>query len=266
MSTNSAYITLMIITDSDKGPTSIRFSRTTFRIAIGLLAVLAIAIVVVIINYGTLSTHSLERAKWVAEVDQLKQYSTKVDELEKNLAAYRAMLKKLTDLAGVDLSEFGMATIDYPGQTADDRIDRKNANKSRVDVRAHPIPQGFPVQGYISRAFRPLDENPKMRHFGVDLAVAVGTPVTATADGVVTFAGWDSTFGWKVVLAHADGVETIYGHNDSITVEVGDAKKYGDVIAISGNTGISTAPHVHYEIERNGNPVNPEEYYDSKRK
>ena len=103
-----------------------------------------------------------------------------------------------------------------------------------------------------------------MRHFGIDLAVGAGTPVIATADGVVMVAGWDSTFGYKVILSHAGEVETIYGHNDSLTVQVGDQVRYGQTIAISGSTGVSTAPHVHYEIKRQGVSINPEEFLDTK--
>jgi murein DD-endopeptidase MepM/ murein hydrolase activator NlpD len=100
---------------------------------------------------------------------------------------------------------------------------------------------------------------------GIDLAVSSGTPVIATADGVVTYAGWDSTFGWKVVLSHADDLETMYGHNDSLLVQIGDVKKFGETIAISGSTGVSTAPHVHYEIRRGGVPINPEDYLDKRK-
>ena len=83
----------------------------------------------------------------------------------------------------------------------------------------------------------------------------------ATADGEVTFAGWDDAFGWKVVLKHQNSVETMYGHNDTLLVVTGQHVRYGQTIALSGSTGVSTAPHVHYEVRVDGLPVDPEEYY-----
>jgi murein DD-endopeptidase MepM/ murein hydrolase activator NlpD len=258
MSTDSGQVTLMIITDADKAPTTIRFSRTSFRLLLLALLLLALAIVIGTFTYSRLLIHSAERARLVAEVTELERYTAKVDQLEKNLVAYRQMLKKVTDLAGVDLSEFGVATIDNVDVTGG----KVSTTSLAGNNRAHPTPQGYPVNGYVSRSYRPDDENPRMRHFGIDLAVSAGTPVIATADGVVSFAGWDQIFGWKVVMTHADGIETVYGHNDSLLVKVGDGKSFGEVIATSGSTGVSTAPHVHYEIRKNGNPVAPDEYLE----
>ena len=265
MSTGGGYVTLMIITDTGDTPRSIKFTKTTFRIIIALLGLLVVAITVAMVTYGTLLSHSIERAKLTSEVDQLKRYSAKVDTLERNLATYRIMLKKMTDLAGIDLGEFGINNIEMPKTASKEEQISVSQNSGTVESIAHPTPQGYPVKGYISRSFRPEEDNPRMRHYGVDLAVSIGTPVIATADGVVTFAGWDSTFGYKVVLTHADNVETIYGHNDSLTVQVGDEVKFGQTIATSGNTGISTAPHVHYEIRKNGISINPEEFIDKKK-
>jgi len=117
-----------------------------------------------------------------------------------------------------------------------------------------------PVQLLSFLSFRPDDDNPKIRHFGIYIAVGIGKPIVATAYGIVKFADWDSTFGWTVVLEHENGLETVYGHNDTLLIAVGDRKLYGESIAISGNTGISTAPHLHYEIRKDGKPVDPEEY------
>lgn len=264
MSTNAGFVTLMIITDIDQAPKTIRFSRLTYRLILLGLAALGVGIVAGILTYGSLLAHSLDRARLLAEVEELKRYNGRVVELEKNLANYRLMLKKMTDLAGIDLGEFGMATIDESDKGESVPSDKAQATTTARNARPHPIPQGYPVKGYVSRSYRPEDDNPKTRHFGIDLAVSTGTPVIATADGVVSFAGWDQTFGWEVVLTHANGMETIYGHNDSLLVQVGDVKQFGEEIAVSGNTGSSTAPHVHYEIRKDGNPVNPEDYLQKK--
>jgi murein DD-endopeptidase MepM/ murein hydrolase activator NlpD len=264
MSTNSGHVTLMIISESGRSPVSIKFSRTTFRIILGAAGLLLLAVVVCLATYSTLLTQSMQRAQLAAEVQKLQGYAGKVDKLEKNLADYRVMLKKMTELAGIDMDAAGLSFADSLQPGGRTVATPQNVSEA-TDAMAHPRPNGYPVKGYVSRSFRPDDENPHVRHFGVDLAVSVGTPVIATADGEVTFAGWDSTFGWKVVLEHTDGLETIYGHNDSLLVQVGDMMKFGQTIAISGNTGISTAPHVHYEIRRYGVAVDPEDYLDKQK-
>jgi murein DD-endopeptidase MepM/ murein hydrolase activator NlpD len=254
----------MIISDSGRSPVSIKFSKTTFKIILVVLGLLVVALLVVLATYTTLLNHSMERARLVAEVEQLRRVTNKVDQLEQNLANYRVMLKRMTELAGIDLNAVGMSSLDSQVVGNYQAPVMQNASVAQ-DARAHPIPSGYPVKGYVSRSFRPEDENPRMRHLGIDLAAGSGTPVIATADGVVTYAGWDSTFGWKVVLSHAGDLETIYGHNDSLLVQVGDVKKFGETIAVSGSTGVSTAPHVHYEIRRGGVPINPEDYLDERK-
>lgn len=98
-------------------------------------------------------------------------------------------------------------------------------------------------------------------HAGIDLVVPTGTPVKAAHDGVVTKStGWMGGYGNVVFLDHGDGIVTVYAHNSSIAVSVGQEVKRGDIIAYSGSTGASTAPHVHFEVQVNGTPQNPLNY------
>jgi murein DD-endopeptidase MepM/ murein hydrolase activator NlpD len=94
-------------------------------------------------------------------------------------------------------------------------------------------------------------------HNGTDMAGAYGTPIFATADGVVKEAGWDSGFGRKVTIRHDFGVETVYAHLSDISVDVGQRVSRGDRIGDMGNSGRSTGTHLHYEVHLNGTPVNP---------
>ena len=97
-------------------------------------------------------------------------------------------------------------------------------------------------------------------HKGFDIANRKGTPIIATANGTVTFTGKKGSYGNIVVIDHGHGMVTRYGHTDKILVKRGDKVKRGDSIALVGNTGRSTGPHVHYEVHLNGIPVNPEKY------
>ncbi|MCL4167931.1 UNVERIFIED_CONTAM: hypothetical protein GTU68_031899 [Idotea baltica] len=97
-------------------------------------------------------------------------------------------------------------------------------------------------------------------HAGVDFAGARGTPIYATADGVVTHAGWQSGYGKLVKIKHAFGIETRYAHNSTIRVKVGQRVSRGDRIGDMGATGRVTGTHLHYEVRLNGTPVNPMTY------
>lgn len=97
-------------------------------------------------------------------------------------------------------------------------------------------------------------------HKGVDWATPIGTAVMASSSGTVTRAGWGSGYGYCVYIKHADGKETRYGHLSKVLVSVGQTVKQGEKIALSGNTGVSTGPHLHFEILVNGTQVNPLNY------
>jgi murein DD-endopeptidase MepM/ murein hydrolase activator NlpD len=95
------------------------------------------------------------------------------------------------------------------------------------------------------------------QHTGVDLKAASGTKVHAAADGVVIFNGRQYGYGKLIQIDHGYGYQTYYAHNSRLLIPTGKKVKKGQVIAISGNTGITTGPHLHYEVRVNGIPVNP---------
>ena len=97
-------------------------------------------------------------------------------------------------------------------------------------------------------------------HAGTDFAGPIGTPIYATADGVVSHAGWSSGYGRLIKIRHDFGIETRYAHLNSMDVRVGQRVSRGERIGAMGNSGRSTGPHLHYEVRVNGNPVNPMTY------
>ncbi|MGB9881133.1 MAG: M23 family metallopeptidase, partial [Anaerolineae bacterium] len=103
----------------------------------------------------------------------------------------------------------------------------------------------------------------RLFHAGVDFAAVEGTPVKAANNGVVRFAGRAGGYGWTVVVDHGGGVVSLYGHNAALFVKQGEQVKRGQVICLSGNTGISTGPHLHFEMRVGGNPVDPIEFIAS---
>lgn len=121
-------------------------------------------------------------------------------------------------------------------------------------------PSILPVNGWISSKFgyriSPFTKE-RVFHEGVDIAARYGTPVRATAKGIVIFAGYKAAYGKMVTIDHGFGFVTRYGHNSKLLVKPGDKVEKGDVIALVGSTGMSTGPHSHYEVLVNGIPVNP---------
>lgn len=98
-------------------------------------------------------------------------------------------------------------------------------------------------------------------HTGIDIGVGSGNPVYAAADGTVIIAGSYGGYGNAVVIDHGSGISTLYGHNSSVAVGVGQKVSRGEVVASSGNSGISTGPHLHFEVRINGSYVDPLSYF-----
>lgn len=117
---------------------------------------------------------------------------------------------------------------------------------------------GYPTSGFGVRK-SPYGDKDKM-HEGLDIANHSGTPIRSTANGVVKYAGMKAGYGQLVVVDHGYGMETWYGHSSKVLVRLGQKIKRGDSIALIGNSGRSTGPHVHYEVRVNGIPVDPLPY------
>jgi murein DD-endopeptidase MepM/ murein hydrolase activator NlpD len=120
-----------------------------------------------------------------------------------------------------------------------------------------------PTRGWMTSKFgyriSPYSGKPAM-HNGIDIAAAPGTPVFATADGVVTYASFDETYGKLVTIDHGYGIMTRFAHNSQVYVQIGQKVNRWDVIAAVGTTGRSTGPHCHYEVRLNNIPINPLNY------
>lgn len=124
-------------------------------------------------------------------------------------------------------------------------------------------PSVWPVATYILSSFG-LRFHPVYKsyigHQGVDIKAASGTPVRAAADGVVKFSAWESGYGNLIRINHGNGLETRYGHNSRLLVHVGQIVHKGQIISYSGNTGVTTGPHLHYEVRLNNRPINPTQF------
>jgi murein DD-endopeptidase MepM/ murein hydrolase activator NlpD len=124
-------------------------------------------------------------------------------------------------------------------------------------------PANWPARGLVTSDFgwRIFGGLPNF-HTGVDIAVPYGTPVQATATGLVVGSGWQPGYGWCVLIQHDGGYHTLYAHLSSSAVQLGDATTPGQTIAYSGSSGNSTGPHLHYEVWHDGQAVDPRPFMD----
>ncbi|HXQ28456.1 MAG TPA: peptidoglycan DD-metalloendopeptidase family protein [Gemmatimonadales bacterium] len=113
------------------------------------------------------------------------------------------------------------------------------------------------VAGFVTRGQVARPDSGGETHAGIDIAVPLGSAVRAAGGGLVETAGMDSAYGLYVLVRHPNGYETLYGHASRLLVHDGDSVTAGQVIALSGNSGRSTAPHLHFEIRRDGAAIDP---------
>lgn len=123
--------------------------------------------------------------------------------------------------------------------------------------RSEPVfPTDFPLQGIFTRNF-----NPRQGHFGIDIATQAGTPFKAIANGAVVSQNWTLNYGWVLHVQHGNGIVTVYKHVKDLSKSVGDIVLKGDILGTAGDMGImSSGPHLHVEIWKNGVPQNPNSY------
>ena len=138
------------------------------------------------------------------------------------------------------------------------------AYSSPVPQRAVSVPSRMPLEGASLTSGFGMRTHPvlggRRQHAGIDLAAPTGTPVYATADGVIGRADWYSSYGLYISINHGASMETRYAHLSRLAVAAGDNVKKGDLIGYVGSTGRSTGPHLHYEVRVEGLAVNPIPY------
>lgn len=131
-------------------------------------------------------------------------------------------------------------------------------------ARLAATPSIMPTQGWLSSAFSSMRTHPILHmarpHEGIDVSAPMGSPIEAPAAGVVTDAGWETGYGNTITIDHGFGIITKFAHASKLLVRNGQRVSRGQRIALVGNSGLATGPHLHYEVRVNGRPVNPLKY------
>jgi murein DD-endopeptidase MepM/ murein hydrolase activator NlpD len=131
-------------------------------------------------------------------------------------------------------------------------------------ARLAATPSIMPTQGWLTSAFSSMRSHPILHmarpHEGIDVTAPMGSPIEAPASGVVSDAGWENGYGNIVTINHGFGIVTKFAHASKLLVRTGQRVSRGQKIALVGNSGLATGPHLHYEVHVNGRPVNPLKY------
>ena len=177
-----------------------------------------------------------------------------------------SIIEKYTEEAGeieATSLEVAKSTIEEKVEQKAEEVQKQKEEQERLDKM--PSINGIklavqPVSGVITSRYGVSSRLRKSTHTGLDIAASTGTPIKVIADGTVTCASYQGSYGKLVKIDHGNGLETWYGHTSKMYVSVGQKVTAGDVIAAVGSTGNSTGPHLHLEIRINGEHVNPQNY------
>lgn len=290
------YITLLIVPDDNSSVFNLKMRSFVFWSLIflwlgGLFASFYIISKYVNYQYTLQYNKFLEKKhrEFAKEILNAKETVKRVSEIEKQL---RDLLQLKSKNAIIKYTGFGgPALID--SELLEKEVKDENAIISRkafelavkfVDEQASEneknfqkiieyiteqrakltaVPAGWPVKGWITCGFGSrIDPFTGVLSFheGVDIANDLGTPVKATADGIVSFVGWEPGYGNMVTINHGNGYTTRFGHLLKYVVKLGQLIKKEQIIGYLGESGRSTAPHLHYEVRLNGVAVNPAKY------
>ncbi len=251
-------VSIMVIPHAKGGPVKLKASYLTIC-ACFVLIVVGLACVAHVVSQA--QAYYRTRMNYRAQMRQMKSTLASLKNTEDEVKALLSL--KHPRAGGREGATGDMTDMDalmrQVRQTIDGVAEIKAYLSQRHDV-FFSAPAGLPVSGSITSLFGPRTPTaPGMSafHHGIDIRAAPGTPVRATADGIVSFSGWMRGGGNVVVVEHGFGYSTAYAHASRNLVDVGQRVKRGDVLAASGATGHATGPHVHYEVWEEGRQVDP---------
>ncbi|MCP4726954.1 MAG: M23 family metallopeptidase [bacterium] len=247
---NGKYISFLIVPEEGGKTVNFRIHRFTLRIGLVVVGLLFIALIVAAIFYGRLVKQASDVVRLRSENAMLLEQNAEVIKFKKELQKNRKFVNRIAELAGLE------------GITEEDSLySEMSAESESISEQTDgvSVPSGYPIRGFISKRFSESGLFGE-KHLGLDFSCPEGSMIRSTADGIVKSANWDDYFGYTLVIEHPGGYSTTYAHNKELRVSEGDKVKRGDVIALSGNSGKSSGPHLHYEIRKDGKQLDPEDF------
>jgi murein DD-endopeptidase MepM/ murein hydrolase activator NlpD len=231
----------------------------TYEISYGALKALMVAGLLLVIMFVVMAstwwfvaTQAARVGGLEREVARLEDERARVTALARDLSQAEQQYARVRQLLGVEGGTTGQEVVLPPLRSEDE------PGIAPVSTQA-TWPSAWPLTrpGFITQMRNNPDEG---LHPGLDIAVAADSYIRAAGAGVVRDAGTDEVYGHFILIDHGDGLESMYGHASRLFVNSGDRVERNEVIALSGSTGRSTAPHLHFEIRKDGQPVDPLAY------
>jgi murein DD-endopeptidase MepM/ murein hydrolase activator NlpD len=285
------FYTLIVVPHAKARFRKFQVSVRLTRWVLAALGVLALVLAGILAHYTWIAVEVAElrrlRTENLALATKARAYEENASQLQAKVLTLQNIVTKLGVMAGVEQSLPDASIGGVGGLTRSETtppsvdiastlrsLDQKVGTLSEKSTRLETYfkdrreilastPSIWPLRGYLSERFgNRIDPFTGLRDFhpGIDISVPRGTKVYAPADGVVVFCGVKNGYGNAMVIDHGYGIVTRYGHMDGFNVRPGQRVKRGDIIGFSGNTGRSTAPHLHYEVWVNDQMRNPIEY------
>ena len=256
--TDHRGVTVMLHRDGDVSSRSVWLPVWAARLILAGLATLAVVIVVGGVLYAPIVRTAATVPGLKRRVEALEAQNAQVFELSRSLTLAEQRYEQIRGMLGGNVVPTLPETGDHDPMLVAVPIQalppgappRYEAGLSRPTHWPLPV-AGVVTRGQISPGVR--DET----HSGMDVAVPMGTPIRASGGGVVAETGEEPVYGVFVLLDHPDGYQSMYGHASRLLATLGDTVAAGEVIALSGTTGRSTGPHLHFEIRQGGRAIDP---------
>jgi len=256
-------VTILMVPHSRTRPVSIRVPVLAVAASVCLF-LLGASLVVAMSVRAVEHQQMKERLSYLsAQFLEIKDTMQSLRQAERDFRKLFGVKSKTTVLETADPADTGSLDMEVLREQIEASM------RSVTDIRKYiakqkdlylATPAGWPVSGTLSSPYgnrrHPVHDETRF-HTGMDISVPSGSEVKATAEGIVSFAGWTEHSGNVVVVEHGHGFSTAYAHSRKALVRVGQRVVRGEPIALSGSTGVSTGPHVHYEIWRNGRHTDP---------
>ncbi len=252
---NEKFSVIIVPHDIQKTRTY-KISYMFFYVFVGVLAVGIVGLTIFLATYGNLLLKAREIVMLERQVEELTRRNEKIGILMRDLAELNVMEIKVRRLLGAARGDTSWTTgATEAGETGTQEVENEKTQMLLA------FPSFWPARGHITRGFSvTTGRSGPEHHPGIDIALERGVPIRAAAAGYVIEAGWDDTYGYLVTVDHGYGIKTLYGHNDRVVVVKDERVGRGQTIAYSGNTGKSSAPHLHFEVIQNNISVDPLKY------
>ncbi len=278
------HFSLVYVPDQDHDPKSVSFSFMEGRLILIFLFILFLHILFGFYGYYRIYQLQNKKSDLEAQNNELILKNRKIEKIAEEFQKIRITDEKIRKAFGgtLGLSENAADALDeIPIETSSHVEQQALAQRvNSIHESSQPttntlyrlyqsdgnyfnpefLPTMLPVEGYLTTHFKKSGWYLGQSHYGIDIAATKGTHIKAAGAGFVLFADWTPDFGNVVIISHGMGIYSYYAHAMRIVVEQGFHVRRGQTVALLGSSGFSSAPHLHFEIWKDGEPLDPEKF------